>query len=43
MLQTIKTIQNKIIRLLTFISYRTNAEKLYVQLKIVDLNDISYK
>ena len=39
-LKTIKTIQNKIIRLITFSSYRSNAEKLYAQLKIFNLNDI---
>ena len=38
LLETIKTIQNEIIRLITFSSYRSNAEKLYAQLKI-----ISYK
>ena len=36
----LKTIQNKIIRLITFSSYRSNAEKLYAQLKILNLNDI---
>jgi len=35
-----KTIQNKIIRLITFSSYRSNAEKLYAQRKILNLNDI---
>ena len=32
--------QNKIIRLITSSSYRSNAEKLYAQLKILNLNDI---
>jgi len=36
----LKTIQNKIIRLIAFSSYRSNAEKLYAQLKILNLNDI---
>jgi len=33
----LKTIQKKIIRLITFSSYRSNAEKLYAQLKILNL------
>ena len=32
--------EHKIIRLITFSSYRSNAEKLYAQLKILNLNDI---
>ena len=40
LLKTIKTIQNKIIRLITFSSCRSNAEKLYAQFKILNLNDI---
>ena len=36
----LKTIQNKIIRIITFSSYRSNAEKLYAQFKIFNLNDI---
>jgi len=39
-LKTIKTIHNKIIRLITFSSYRSNTQKLYAQLKILNLNDI---
>ena len=42
LLKTIKTIQNKILRLITFSSYRLNAEKLYEQLKSLNLND-NYK
>ena len=40
LLKTIKTIQKKITRLITFSSYRSNAEKLYAQLKSLYLNDI---
>ena len=40
LLKTMKTIQNKIIRLITFSSYRSNAEKLHAQFKILNLNDI---
>jgi len=40
LLKTMKTIQNKIIRLITFSSHRSNAEKLYAKLKILNLNDI---
>jgi len=40
LLKTIKTTQNIIIRLINFSSYRSNAEKLYAQLKILNLNDI---
>jgi len=40
LLKTIKTIQNKFIRLIAFSSYGSNAEKLYAQLKILNLNDI---
>ena len=40
LLKTIKTIQNKIIRIITFTSYKSNADKLYAQLKILNLNDI---
>ena len=32
--------QNKIIRLIAISSYRSNAEKLYAQLKILNVNDI---
>jgi len=39
LLKTIKTIQNKVIKLITFSSYRSNAEKLYAQLKLLNLND----
>jgi len=40
LLKAIKTIRNKIIRIITFSSYRSNSEKLYAQLKILNLNDI---
>jgi len=35
-----KTIQNEIIRLITFSTYRSNASELYAQLKILNHDDI---